>query len=471
MALPAADVLTKQFDLGVPTLVSRIIDIQHDVRGGYLALVDSPPVPEPPGRATILKFDHLHNLIHSFSFTLFLEPWTTLVRPAAMCADPEGIYVTGTVRETAPGSFSRVFVMKFRYDGTVEQVRVYLPRLVNGCKVPADVHCIARSIVRLPGTSRLMVLFQTSTRFTGEGAPSLDDSVGAAVFTINNDCDAATDMRRIFGAGQLMPSRLRVLPTLGPMIVGQTRVAYPRPTVWAPFWARVDDEGEPLSADTAPVGKDAVFHDIAEGTGTLLAVGTTVIDQERNFDRYALAARIKGDGALDWIGQYVHPPERFTCELTCLQALDGIFIAAGMWNEGFNIARPWLVRFDPSTPDLFWHKRYEPNPQASLIPSSFSALLFNIPDRVLAGGNMIRLRQAGPGGVTDFVPFLVVSESEPAAQQPRCSIPAPAALSPLPTDFLFRNRWMDRMGIVGVRWYGASQQRLFEQELLCSATP
>ncbi|XXX81794.1 hypothetical protein WMF30_23835 [Sorangium sp. So ce134] len=456
MASSAADIITQIVDPSVfPSTTSRVVDIQPDPRGGYFALVDVSPAPREASPGCLLKFDDAHKLVASWIFSVGspVELYNVM-RVAAMSVGPDGIYIVGTASLAYGGVPDRAFVLKLSLDARRQWARIYLPLLVNGCRVPYDFHTAGRGIARLPAPDgdRLLVVFQTSVLSDSTGSPPSDDAVGAMVFTIDGDGNASSDVTRIFGRGQLSPVRLRVLPSFGPTIVGRTRVAHPKPEPWMPFLARVDRDGNIVAQHAYEVpDHDAVFNDIAEDAGQTLAVGLL---EPAKGPKMALAMNIDVSGRPLWSAQYGPPvgDEFFSSELNVVQALGGELIAGGSVDHTAGHARPWLVRLQAAAPDPIWRKRYEVNSLSALVVSAFHALLLNMPNRVIAGGNILRRQLIGPMAVTDRVPFFAVSRTEPDADEPGCSVIDETATQPLNPRQTSGSNWMDRMRTIYQDW-------------------
>jgi hypothetical protein len=90
----------------LPSVASRIVDLQPDPRGGYFALVDVAPAADLGNVGFILQFDAAHNLISSWPFGVFRSvPRGDLFRvsAAAMAVTVKGIFGVGSVSEKPLG--------------------------------------------------------------------------------------------------------------------------------------------------------------------------------------------------------------------------------------------------------------------------------------------------------------------------------------------------------------------------------
>lgn len=476
MGIPSRDIVTKQIETFVlPSLASRIVDLQPGPIGGYFALVDVEPPGQDGNRGLIFEFDDTHNIVASWPFSVMnlADPNPSLfhLTSAAMSVGPAGIFVVGTVSERSLAAPTVLFVAKFTLDGSYLWDKVYTPRLLDGCKVPAKVRCSARGIARLaePHDDRMMVLFQTAAMYDGVGEPRPDDSIGAGVFTIDNDGNVAGPLTRIFGRGQVMPARLRVLPDFGPTVVGRTRVTYPFIENWQGYWARFDNDGNPLFETGYDIGGDMTLSDIAESEGATLAVGVV----ESRGGRSAVALRMNSVGNLHWLGRYDAPigGEFFTSELTTLRVHRGTFVAGGYIDPSISFKRPWLLRLNPESPIPFWHKRYVMTDVLSPLVTSFYALLFDGAERITAGGDIFRRRPQGAGSFIERLPFLAVSEADEGFDLPSCSEPTEISVNMPVAGQTFGNLWMDRMAIEPVDWSGGTTLNDFVLETLCTGIP
>lgn len=473
MGIPSRDIVTKQIETFVlPSLASRIVDLQPDPRGGYFALVDVAPPAQDGNRGLIFQFDDAHNIVASWPFSVvnLADPNPSLFHldSAAMSVGPAGIFVVGTVSARALAVPTVLFVAKFTLDGSYLWDKVYTPRLLDGCRVPATVRCSARGIARLaePNENRMMILFQTAAMYDGVGEPRPDDSIGAGVFTIDDDGNVTGHLTRVFGRGQVMPARLRLLPGFGPTIVGRTRVTYPFIEKWQGYWARFDNDGNPLFETGYDIGADMTLNDIAESEGTTLAVGVV----ESRGGRSAVALRMNSVGNLHWLGQYDAPigGEFFTSELTTLRVHHGAFVAGGYIDPSTSFQRPWLLRLDPESPTPFWHKRYVMNDVRSSLTTSFHALLFDRAERVVAGGDIFHRRPQGGGFFIERLPFLAVSEVDEGFDLPSCSEPTEISVNMQVPGQTFGSLWMDRMAMEYVEWSGGTTLNDFVLETLCT---
>jgi hypothetical protein len=460
MAFPARDIVTKQFDPGVfPITTSRIVDLQADPRGGYFALVDVPPILDNADAAYIVRLDGAHRQIESWAFNLVHlgEPGLNSVSVSAMSVSSRGIFVVGTIAPQRPGLRIEAFVAKLTLDGVYEWVRTYRPILLDGCVVPNRVHCLGRGIVRLaaPDDDRLLVLFQTSAISDGV-APPPEDSVAAAVFAIDDRGDVKSDVTRIFGHGQLMPTRLRLVPHFGPTIVGRTRVSHPLVEPWAGYLASFDRDARPVMETTYElIGADEmVLNDIAaENAEALILVGSTQTRGERR----AVAMRIDTTVRTLWFADFIAPPgpppiEFYSTELKVATVRDEVFIAGGTISSSQGLNRAWLVRLEAASPGLVWQKEYPVHNvrgNAMLIPS-LRALLMTGRENVVAGGDALRLQAMGPRLVVDRIPFLAASETEPGFEEPRCSTETDARIGTRVLRQRTGPMWLDRMRIISV---------------------
>lgn len=475
MATPARDIVTKQIDLAVlPSPRSAIVDLQADPRGGYWALVNVPAYDNDAEHAFLLKFDDTHKLIatHAFDVSDWQDAGST-TNVAAMSVGMRGIFVVGSIvwigrRPTLP---SKVFVARFSIDGIFQAVSVYDPVLLDGCQVPGRVHNSGVGIVRLPppDDDRLMVLFQTAAMFDGFGLPRPDDSIGAAVFTINDNGDLrSVGVKRIFGQGQVMPARLRLLPTLGPTIVGRTRLVSPSTSSWFGYVARVDRDGNVVRDTSYAVddAKSVVLNDIAEDSTAILTVGTV---ERPDTTLRALSMRIETDGSVDWLGRYDPPPpgpEGFNTQLVALAPKDGVWIAGGAMAQS-GITYPWLVSLTSASPDPVWQKWYPDRFAKSDLPAAFDALLHNLPNRVIAGGEIVLRYTAGAATLYERLSFLVASETAPGDGPPRCSKEtATRIVKPNVTD-LPPTFWTDRMPLIVSEALKTKDDPQIADETLC----
>lgn len=471
MPFPSADIIVRQIDLReLPNVFSRIVDLKLDPRGGgYFALtsVDGTPFGASPGY--VLLFDDAHNLRQAWAFSLLHEeePGHTIVHTAAMDVGPAGIFIVGTIAMQRGSLPNYVFVAKFTLDGTRQGVRVYAPNLVDGCRYPYAFHSTGRGIQRLPAPDddKLMVLFQTTVLSNGFTDPPADDSVGAGVFLIGDDLSEKSLVTRLFCRGHFFAKRLRILPQHGPTIVGKTR-RLPGAERWQPAWMRIDLDGNPVEQLAYDLGTDAVLNDVVAFGEDMLAVGEyepPVPEAHR-----ALAMRMAADGSSTrWIAEYAKHPqlELLSLGLTTLATFDDQFIAGGWQNPG-GLAGPWLVRLDPSAPLPIWHKWYTPLAAGPLI-NTCEALLFDRPNRVVGGGSTSRNTVHDQKPITDRVPMLFVSETEPDLDLPACTLINPIVVEtpdPRPRP---GTEWLDRMRIFPREWIPTSQTVEPEVRTIC----
>src|SRR6185295_1748131 len=270
------DVITQQIDVFTdPSLSSRIVDIQPAPGEGYFALVQTPIVPGSEAEITtafLLRFDDHHVLLWTVPVNVLdlnePQPTRPKVTAEALSVGRSGVFIAGTVSGKTILPAAVVFVAKVSFDGAIEWVRTYGPYLFDGCKVPDTANGFARSLVRLPPPEddRMMLLFHTAHSGDGTAPPSATDSLSAAIFVIDEDGQGAVPfVTRLFGSGQAIPSRLRILPTLGPTIVGKTRVVDPNPLPWNGWLARVTLDGMPLTQQLIDLDAESLLKDIAEG--------------------------------------------------------------------------------------------------------------------------------------------------------------------------------------------------------------
>ncbi len=468
MALPAADLITQIVETAVlGGVAAHVVDLQADPRGGYFALVEVVPQPLDSSPACLLRFDDAHNLIGSWILGVSNPEefaWNVM-SVAAMTVGLEGIFIVGTVSATRGGFYSRAFVMKLSLDVVRQWARVYRPFLVDGCRVPYDFHTTGRGIVRLPAPDdgQLMVVFQTSVLADGSGLPPADDAVGAMVFGIDNDGDPTTDVTRHFVRGQFVPVRLRLLPSAGPTIVGRTRSAGTAEP-WMPAQLRVDRNGNSVAEHAYDCPRSAVLRDIAEGSIETMGVGS--FDSSPS-PATAFTMHFGAGGSLLECAEYQPAvgDEFFGCELHALQVLDDEFIAAGWAAHDLADARPWLLRVQPGLIAPIWQKRYPVNTISSPEASTFEAILFNLPNRVIAAGCVIHAVQPP---APDRIPFLAVSEAEPGSDQPRCSQIDLTRTGDLRPGFLDGHRWMDRMHNLVEEWFPTVEAVPLPRTVLCS---
>lgn len=472
MATPARDIVTKQIALSVlPSPRSTIVDLQADPRGGYWALVNVPAFDNDAEPAFLLKFDDAHNLLatHAFSVSSPDDDGYDAINVAAMSVGMQGIFVVGTSSYLHhPGLPSRVFVARFTIDGHLDGVSVYEPLLFDGCKVPQPVNCRGVGIVRLapPNDDQMMVLFQTAIAFDGTGAPPGDDSIAAAVFTIDDAGHVrTTGVRRIFGDGQVMPSRLRNLTNIGPVIVGKTRAAGPTPSPWVGYIAWLDAVGNVVNDSPYAVGdaRSVVLNDIAEGEYAIVAVGTLLTPDST---LRAVAMRVEATGNVDWTGTYEPPPgmtELFNTELNVVMTNGDVWIAGGALGTSGVAPQPWLVRLTSASPALVWQKFYDSR-RAVAQHSAFQALLHNVPNRVIAGGDLSHTSS----GTSDAIPFLAVSETAPGVASPTCSWETAATVDTPEGKNLASTFWIDRMPLLSNPWDRSEEERQVAAETLCS---
>lgn len=472
MAIPALDIVTKRLEPWVlPSPHSRIVDLQADPRGGYWALVDVPRFAHDAKPAFLLQFDDTHSLlaVHAFSLTSPTNAGYDGVNVAAMSMGSRGIYVVGTASARHQGGLpSKVFVARFSIDGIYQGVTVYDPILLDGCEVPGAVQCTGIGIARLapPEEDRLMVLFQTAAKFNGDGLPRADDAIGAGIFLIDDDGNLRSNgVKRIFGQGQLMPSRLRFLPNLGLAIVGRTRLSQTSGGWWG-FFARVDSAANVIAEASYAIDNipDVVLNDVVEGDYSIMTVGTA---QQPDTALRAVTMRIEADGSVDWIGLYVPPrvgPELFGTQLNAVMAFDGSFVAAGAHSTQ-GITQPWLLQLTDASPDPVWQKEYSFATFSVHPPTTFNALLLNVPNRAVAGGDTPDYA-AGPA-VVERVPFLAVSETSPATKAPACSAETFAVALRTGVTALPPTPWMDRIPLAATQWQPQSIERQVGVDKLC----
>ncbi len=477
MATPARDIVTKQIDLSVlPSPRSSIVDLQPDPRGGYWALVSVPVFDNDPEPAFLLKFDDTHTLVstHSFSVTNPDDLGYDAINVAAMVVDKAGIFVVGTALWLRrPGLPSKVFVMRFSTDAVFQGVTVYDPSLFDGCKVPQPVQCTGVGIVRLeaPDDDRLMVLFQTAVAFDGTGLPKADDSIAAGVFTIDNNGNIrGTGVRRIFGRGQVMPSRLRLLRGIGPVIVGRTRQVVPFAVPWSGYYVRLDRDGTVVRDTPYDLGAvhSMVLNDIAFSDFAILTVGTV---EQGDGTLRAVSMKIEANGSVDWIGIYGPPPEGpefFLTQLNVLMPKDAVWIAAGAYSIGSLTAQPWLISLTSAEPGPVWQKWYPGTVDSGNLRTSFQALLHNLPDRAIAGGDVAHRSIDGTSIVFDRIPFLVVSGTAPGTASPRCGNETRTRIVTPDVVALGPTFAVDQMPLLPADWLAGHEEPQVSAQTICN---
>lgn len=214
---------------------------------------------------------------------------------------------------------------------------------------------------------------------------------------------------------------------------------------------------------------DVVLNNVVESDDSILTVGTA-----KDFDNRirAMAIRIEADGSVDWTGVYgpaPSAPEVFGTQLNAVMAQNGLFIAAGGYASGDVAPRPWLLQLTSGSPDPLWQKAYTFTLLGLVSLSSvFNALLVNVPNRAVAGGDMPD-QAPGPPVVSEQVPFLAVSELAAGTGAPSCSTETFAlALKPMVTA-AGPTPWMDRIPLVVTPWLPGSDEPLVGVDTLCAS--
>lgn len=418
------DLLTQQYDFLLSTTrESRIVDLWPDPGGGYFALIDpatpvSVQLPNPP--PLLSKLDGAFSVVWTKTIDIIDtgKPEFTRLRAhvSGMTVGPRGIFVVGDF--TGHSSLPRptAFVAKLGLDGSLAWIKRFSPLLFDGCRAPDGVNAFGRSIVRLepPDDDRLMLLLYTAHSFDGTGEPTTTDSLSAALVVLDDDGDAHL-MTRLFGFGQAIPERLRVLPTLGLTVVGRTRRLVPHVEAWLGWIAKIDRDGLPLRETWIGFGEEAHgrIFDIAEEPRGAVAVG---VIEARDFR--AFAAGVPNTGIATWIARYDPPSgtEFFQNGLFVVRSAGETIVAAGDYDFSLShpgeLRRPWLLGLTAADPTPIWQKVYPVDPVR--LVSGFDCLWIREDEIVLAGGNIAR-------GSGDRYPFLAVSESTPGVGPLVCS--------------------------------------------------
>jgi hypothetical protein len=275
---------------------------------------------------------------------------------------------------------------------------------------------------------------------------------------------------RLFGRGQLLPTRLRVLPRFGITLIGRTRWPYPRAERWQGYWARIDKDGNALFETCYDLGSNFVLNDIAQGESenTLIA-GTEGDDPRVN----AVHMRINDDGNPLWAAAHVAPPEIafYASAINILLNRGDDFIAAGYFMQSSSQIRPWLLRLAGVIPQPVWEKQYMVTDIQSPLVSSFYGLLFMSDDVIVAGGDMFRRRPVDDVFIVDRSPCLAVSETGLGVDPPLCSVPVDIAIETPRVPQMFGGMGMDRMPMNDEDFTGATTQYVMRVDTICEATP